>query len=484
MALVGPRLGALLLVAFLIISELQALLTTGAIASDGYYHVGRFLMGLAEDAGVALSLPRWLSPVDSSSGGHVLWQHGLEILVRWFFGPLMFIGFCENLGSLKPRLLEIPTPPSSPETTEVQPFPSRDPAPSSSSSSSSSSTIVVDTPAFGLFPSFMSFMQWTTNAVFTVDLGLACIGYIAPFTGLVGAGFVSTEPTLLGWVVALPCYAPLFAMLTDRYLDYDRNPGWAPWLSGLLYGNKTSSGVENTTEGGQTVPENNNSGASNNDSGHDTVKKNRDIEKDREALIAKASNASWLFRAYGCTLLLLRAAFALCTAAFGLRYSNLAYRGAIVSSGPYAICTHPAYVTKLIAFALAAAPWTDLRPHGLGGGGGRGRILRNCITLGLLACLYRLRAQTEEAHLLSVDTSGDSAAYLASVDAQNGMGLVLSLCILVAVASGLAVASFRPLLANKRIAAAISTCGAAANRIADAVEARFRHAEVEEGHDE
>ena len=103
-----------------------------------------------------------------------------------------------------------------------------------------------------------------------------------------------------------------------------------------------------------------------------------------------------LFKAWGICICVLQLIFAWCTASFGLAYSNLAYRK-VVTWGPYYFTQHPAYVVKLLSFAMLSVPWVDLR-----GNAGRGRALRNVICLLCLGGVYVLRAATEERHLMAV----------------------------------------------------------------------------------
>jgi protein-S-isoprenylcysteine O-methyltransferase Ste14 len=72
---------------------------------------------------------------------------------------------------------------------------------------------------------------------------------------------------------------------------------------------------------------------------------------------------------------------------FGLRFSNLSNRG-IISSGPYALVRHPAYITKNLGFWLGAIP-PVLAGHYY--------VLAGLL---LLNFTYYLRAVTEEQHLL------------------------------------------------------------------------------------
>ena len=115
-ALVGARHCAFAVVAYVIITELRARLLLGLPEHDGYWATGLTVLGILEDATAALSIPRWLSTIFTvehltgvAAGGMTvrarLVQHSLECLVRGFFGPLMFSGFCENLANLPPQLL-------------------------------------------------------------------------------------------------------------------------------------------------------------------------------------------------------------------------------------------------------------------------------------------------------------------------------------------------------------------------------------------
>lgn len=115
-----------------------------------------------------------------------------------------------------------------------------------------------------------------------------------------------------------------------------------------------------------------------------------------------------IFRMWALAILILQAIFAWCTVCFGLHYSNLSYRR-VVTHGPYAFFKHPAYISKLLSFAMLSVPWVDLR-----GNAGKLRNLRNCVSLLLLVGVYCLRATTEESHLLSV--SEDYRKYFASMD--------------------------------------------------------------------
>jgi hypothetical protein len=104
--------------------------------------------------------------------------HGLECLVRGFFGPIIFCALCDNLPGL-----QLPAAPGG---------------------------------GGSRFPDFLAFWHYATNVTFTVDLAFAAVGYVLPGSRLWSAHFRSAEPTALGWAVCLACYQPFFHLLGDR----------------------------------------------------------------------------------------------------------------------------------------------------------------------------------------------------------------------------------------------------------------------------
>ena len=209
------------------------------------------------------------------------------------------------------------------------------------------------------FSDYMAFWRFGTNLALSLDVAFATVGYFAA-SPLLGSHIRSVEGTAAGWVSALACYQPFFHLLTSSYIDYTRNPPWNEWISGMQ------------------IPH---------------------------------APKKLLLRVYGAAILILQAMFAWCTMSYGLRYSNLTYRG-VVSHGPYFFTKHPAYIVKILAFALISVPWVDLRKNA-----GAGRSVRNVATLALLALLYVARAATEEAHLLSV--SPEYRLYAATIDERH-----------------------------------------------------------------
>ena len=94
-------------------------------------------------------------------------------------------------------------------------------------------------------------------------------------------------------------------------------------------------------------------------------------------------------------LVLLTGIYAWATVAFGIRFSNLTYRG-VITNGPYRYTRHPAYLSKnmfwwfcYMPFLVTSDTLTD--------------AIRNTVFLGCVSAIYYWRARTEEAHLLAED---------------------------------------------------------------------------------
>lgn len=81
----------------------------------------------------------------------------------------------------------------------------------------------------------------------------------------------------------------------------------------------------------------------------------------------------------------------LSTVSFGLRFSNLSWRG-LVAEGPYRYTKHPAYLAKNIYWWLHTVPFIGIN-DGID-------LLRNLLGLIFVSLVYYLRAKTEERHLL------------------------------------------------------------------------------------
>ena len=184
-------------------------------------------------------------------------------------------------------------------------------------------------------------------ALFLVDVQIGTVGYLLTFRPL-DSHIRSGNPLLAGWIAALICYPPLvwgimggpgiFTNGEGGLLGYEVGTGgWAHWLGGS------------------------------------------------ELLL-------WVWMGW---LVFLTAVYAWATFAFGIRFSNLTYRG-VVTNGPYAFTRHPAYVSKNLFW------WSSVLPFAVVNGSTTDMV-RNTVFLGVVSAIYYWRARTEEAHLLAED---------------------------------------------------------------------------------
>ena len=175
------------------------------------------------------------------------------------------------------------------------------------------------------------------ETMFLVDVQIAMVGYLLTMKPL-DAQIRRANPYLAGWVAALICYPPFILMGGGGVLDYRTNGSeWTFWL--------------------QSMP----------------------------AL-------QWIWAAL---LVLLTGIYAWATVAFGLRFSNLTYRG-VLTNGPYAFTRHPAYLSKNTFWWLSTLPFLTTTHSTVD-------AVRNTIILGLVSAVYFWRAKTEEKHLLAED---------------------------------------------------------------------------------
>ena len=152
----------------------------------------------------------------------------------------------------------------------------------------------------GLRASNMRLYHFLSDGIYALDVLYATVGYVLSFR-VFDTHVRSTEPTMLGWVVALECYDPFWNGLVSRvYLHYD-GIGFEAWLAG-----------------------------------HGTLR------------------CVWAGAILGC-----EGVYLLATFAFGVRFSNLTNRG-ILTNGPYRYTKHPAYVAKNISWWLTTLPFI---PH-------------------------------------------------------------------------------------------------------------------------
>jgi protein-S-isoprenylcysteine O-methyltransferase Ste14 len=140
------------------------------------------------------------------------------------------------------------------------------------------------------------------DLIYSIDVLYAAVGYLLSLR-VFDSHLRSAEPTMLGWAVALECYAPFWPKLFNPlYLNYD-GPGFETWLAG-----------------------------------HDAM--------------------LWIVAA---VILVLEGIYVLATIAFGVRFSNLTHRG-ILTNGPYRFTKHPAYIAKNISWWLVTLPFVPF--HG------------------------------------------------------------------------------------------------------------------------
>lgn len=146
-------------------------------------------------------------------------------------------------------------------------------------------------------PDFGRVFEWTFTTLYFIDVVWGAVGYLWSLR-LTDSHVRSTEPTALGWVVALMCYEPVSRGLWPAWFAYDAGRPWGHWLAA----------------------------------------------------------SPLLYQAWGTLILLLTAVYAWATVSFGLRFSNLTHRG-IVTNGPYRWVRHPAYLAKNLSWWLITMPF-------------------------------------------------------------------------------------------------------------------------------
>ncbi|WP_432200769.1 methyltransferase family protein [Erythrobacter sp. W53] len=175
--------------------------------------------------------------------------------------------------------------------------------------------------------------------LFVIDVQIGTVGYVLTNRPL-DAHIRSGNPFLGGWVAAMICYPPLVWGIIGNgmVLGYENQTrDWTYWLAGneiLLWG-----------------------------------------------------WAAWL--------VLLTAIYAAATVVFGMRFSNLTYRG-VITHGPFKYTRHPAYLSKNIFW------WCSVMPF-LVTSDSMADAVRNVFALLCVNAIYYWRAKTEEAHLLAED---------------------------------------------------------------------------------
>jgi len=192
---------------------------------------------------------------------------------------------------------------------------------------------------------FISFFDWAYNAVFTVDLMIVTVGYVCTLK-LFDSHIRSTEPTMLGWCVAIICYPPFWGSIYSNVLPYDTSLSWGPWI--------------------------------------------RQGDINPVTLFGVSLGTNWPTIIWGSAILVCGYIYSWASLVFGLRFSNLTHRG-ILTNGPYRFTKHPAYVFKNISWWLIAVPFVT---HA-----GLENSVRECLMLLTVNFIYFMRARTEERHL-------------------------------------------------------------------------------------
>jgi protein-S-isoprenylcysteine O-methyltransferase Ste14 len=176
--------------------------------------------------------------------------------------------------------------------------------------------------------------------LFVVDVQIGTVGYLFTLRPL-DAHIRSGNPFVSGWLAALLCYPPFVWGIigaNNQILSYESaTAGWGHWFAGQ--------------------PE-----------------------------------LMWIWAAW---LIFLTAIYAWATVVFGIRFSNLTYRG-VLTNGPYRYTRHPAYLSKNLFW------WCSVMPF-LVTNGSMVDVIRNCFFLAVVNGIYYWRARTEEAHLLAED---------------------------------------------------------------------------------
>lgn len=176
--------------------------------------------------------------------------------------------------------------------------------------------------------------------LFVVDVQIGTVGYLFTLRPL-DAHIRSGNPFLGGWLAALICYPPfVWGVIGNngQILSYEVNIAhWDVWL-------------------------------------------------------ADYTLVLWLWAGW---MAFLTAIYAWATVAFGIRFSNLTYRG-VLTNGPYRYTRHPAYLSKNMYWWFMYMPF-------LVTSGSPVDAVRNTFFLALVNAIYYWRARTEEAHLLAED---------------------------------------------------------------------------------
>jgi protein-S-isoprenylcysteine O-methyltransferase Ste14 len=181
------------------------------------------------------------------------------------------------------------------------------------------------------------FASTMVELLFLIDVQIGTVGYLLTLKPL-DAQIRTANPYLAGWLAALICYPPFILMGDGGPLDYHpATSDWAFWFQG------------------------------------------------HTALL-------WV---WGALLVALTAIYAWATVAFGMRFSNLTYRG-VLTNGPFRYTRHPAYLSKNLFWWCSTLPF-------LATTGSLTDTVRNTAIMAMVSGVYYWRAKTEERHLGGAD---------------------------------------------------------------------------------
>jgi len=144
----------------------------------------------------------------------------------------------------------------------------------------------------------LSVFRFGFNFTYLMDLLIAVVGYTLTLR-ILDTQIRSTDPSLLGWLVALSCYRPIF-----------------PLLVGSVYL--------------KVIPA---------------------VSWDAELAAYPLLKTLWFL-----AIMLSLAVYLAASLSFGLRFSNLTHRG-IITNGPYRFTKHPAYIAKNLSWWLILMPF-------------------------------------------------------------------------------------------------------------------------------
>lgn len=180
---------------------------------------------------------------------------------------------------------------------------------------------------------FFEFLLMAYLVFAAMDVLFATIGYLVTFRPL-DTDIRSVDESYTGWIVCIICYFPFWDILLAGHIirEFNTNPAWFVWF---------------------------------------------------------ADNAV-LLSVWGTLVVLAMLAESITTMSFGLRFSNLTYRG-LISAGPFRLTKHPQYITKLCNRYLFYVPF-------MAAGGVTAALLLHA-QFAVIVLIYYLRARTEENHL-------------------------------------------------------------------------------------